>query len=363
MSESMVPASLGAATREWFSQVLASAHPGVQVETLELERVIHGTATKAKFHLSYNDAGKRAGLPPVMWLKSPFEAHTEVIAKMGIYLAEGRFYRDLRPRLPVNAPRTFFTGLDEARGVAVVLMEDFEARGATLGYATRPASVDQVASTLEELARMHAHWWRSRELDRVFPPPPARNPGEASPFDRYREPEVIEQLLEGARADGVPRHLRDPAAMSRAVKVWQEMQAERICFMHGDSHYGNVFYDPDGASGHYDWQNYHCGHWCHDVSYFMGTALRVRDRERSERDLVQHYVDCLRAGGVDEISFDAAWLTYRQFLIYGLWIFLANWEEMQPFEVNATYVTRFAAAVSDHDTYGLLAKARETAEA
>jgi aminoglycoside phosphotransferase (APT) family kinase protein len=184
--------------------------------------------------------------------------------------------------------------------------------------------------------------------------PEARKP---SAFDRYMEPAAIAELLEDPRADGVPRDLRDPEAMSRTVKVWSQMRTERVCMIHGDSHYGNVFYDRDGRSGHYDWQNYHCAHWCHDVSYFIGTALRVRDRERSEQDLIRHYVDQLRACGVDELNFDDAWLTYRQFLIYGLWIFLANWSEMQPFEVNATYVTRFAAAVGDHDTYGLLAKA------
>jgi aminoglycoside phosphotransferase (APT) family kinase protein len=132
------------------------------------------------------------------------------------------------------------------------------------------------------------------------------------------------------------------------------MSGERVTFIHGDSHYGNVFYDADGCSGHYDWQNYRCGHWCHDVSYFLVSALSVQDRERAERELIGRYADALRANGVDEVSAEEAWLRYRQHLIYGLWIFLANWEEMQPFEVNATYVTRFAAAAADHDTYGLL---------
>src|SRR5262249_14328496 len=67
----------------------------------------------------------------------------------------------------VNLPMAYFGGGD-ATGRAVVLMEDLTDRGAEFGEATAAASVDEVALGIEQLAALHAQFWKPAALQR-FP--------------------------------------------------------------------------------------------------------------------------------------------------------------------------------------------------
>jgi hypothetical protein len=48
-----------------------------------------------------------------------------------------------------------------------------------------------------------------------------------------------------------------------------------------------------------------------DVSYFMTMSVDIAERRAHERDLLQGYLDALRAAGGVDITFDDAWHAHR----------------------------------------------------
>src|SRR5262245_885382 len=94
-----LPNSLEELNADWLTTALSQAYPGTVVKHAALGTVIRGTATKARVLLDYNDTGHAHGLPPTLWFKGGFEAHSSGEHMMSVYAAEGAFYRDLAPRL------------------------------------------------------------------------------------------------------------------------------------------------------------------------------------------------------------------------------------------------------------------------
>ncbi|HSV47046.1 MAG TPA: hypothetical protein VLJ58_14760, partial [Ramlibacter sp.] len=108
---------------------LESNYPGTVVERAQVVDVITGTSTKIRVALQCNDAGRAHGLPPTLIVKGGFEPHSVHLGFM--YAAEMRFYRDLLPRLPMNAPRCWFAASDPGSHQSIVVMEDLVPRGVT----------------------------------------------------------------------------------------------------------------------------------------------------------------------------------------------------------------------------------------
>ena len=81
-------------------------------------------------------------------------------------------------------------------------------------------------------------------------------------------------------------------------------------YIHGDLHIGNVFLDGDRV-GFLDWGLSRVSTHLRDVSYFLTMSVDIEERRKHERDLLQGYLDALRAHGGVEISFDDAWAAHR----------------------------------------------------
>ena len=75
-----------------------------------------------------------------------------------------------------------------------------------------------------------------------------------------------------------------PGADARALLKLQAFDRTRpFCFLHGDYHLGNLYFDADGAAGTLDWQSFCKGPWSHDVTYFITSALDIVDRRDGTR--------------------------------------------------------------------------------
>ena len=81
-------------------------------------------------------------------------------------------------------------------------------------------------------------------------------------------------------------------------------------YIHGDTHIGNIFLD-GGRVGFFDWGLSRVSTHLRDVSYLLTMTVDPDDRRRAERDLLQLYLDALRAAGGTEITFDDAWSVHR----------------------------------------------------
>jgi hypothetical protein len=307
-------------------------------------------ATKAQLFLQYNEAGGVHRLPPSMWVKSGWGAHTASLLAMNA--VEAQFFRDIAPQLTVNCPTTYAELLDPDSGNGLILMEDLLLRNATFGKQTRPLEPAVVSRVLELQAAYHAAFWNSPRLERY----PWLKVGGC-----IVEMNVIDTFLgfwdaaeTQPRFEKVPAALRDRPLMRRALfKMQDNDMRTACCLVHGDTHQSNMFFDPDGRPGYLDWATVMRGHWAFDVSYLIVGSQSVENRRGLQSEQLRHYLDSLASHGVSAPSFDEAWLSYRQ---HAMWMFLTAMcpTAMHPEEICILNTERACAAIVDLETVSSL---------
>ena len=339
-----------ALTASWFTAALAPAYPGSVVRSARVVDVIAGTSTKIRVALAHNAAGLAHGLPPTVIVKGGFEPHSMHLGFM--YASEMRFYRDLLPRLPMNAPRCWFAACDPESHQSIVVMEDLVPRGVRFCRVQQAHSFAEATAFLEAMARWHAAWWDH---------PALADDGElawvGTTFDafgwmyadRYLQPDVWAHWMLQPRGQAVGAALRDRGRMHAALHALEATRAMATrTLVHGDTHPGNLYLEPDGRPGFLDAQ-VRRSPWVQDVAYHLTASLDVLDRPHWEEALVAHYLQCLADNGVARPpSFEPAWDDYRRELVYGLFIFLINETRFQTEATNTAYAARFGAAVAQH---------------
>ncbi len=214
----------------------------------------------------------------------------------------------------------------------------------------------RVARTLSEMARFHASTW-AQDWPRPFACVTDGIPssGHRAAWFLEQTPEVFRHYI-AERADAnVPASVNEPERIVAAF--WRLAEISRDppqCFIHSDAHLDNWYYRPDGSPGLMDWQSPRMGSYAWDVSYYLISALSIEDRRASERDLVRHYRDHLAALVSPAPTFDEAWLGYRQWNGYGLFVKIVNPDYFKPREINVAWMSRHVAATEDLDTFSAL---------
>jgi hypothetical protein len=301
-------------------------------------------ATKVQFHLDY--AANPHQLPASMWLKSGFEAHSERSAEL--YAAEVNFFRDVAPRIPTNAPATYFEAIDPRNGNGVLLMEDLTLRRVRFGDPTRPLTPEVAESLLDVQARYHSFLQgpgRDLDLDWLTVGGAIHSVDVASEYFEFWD-----TASRQPRWRFVPDALADRARARRALETMLAGdRREASWLVHGDPHLGNVFFDSQGRGGFLDWQTVMRGTWAFDVAYFLVISLGVADRRAHERRLLEHYLARLEEYAGAAPSFEEAWLAYRRHV---MWTFLTVLcpVERQVEEICSAHAERVCAALIDLDT-------------
>jgi hypothetical protein len=347
-----LPRSLDAIDEGWLTRALQERYPGVVVTRAEGLRTIAGTATKRLYGLEYNEAGRAAGLPPTMWIKGGFDpGHFDLFADTLVYMTEGRFFRELAGELDVRLPKCFYADYDERQGI--VLMEDLAVEGVEFCRSTRRVSVDLVAASNSNLARLHARWWGSPQLDRWdWIQMPLQEDTGLQYFRTTSNPDQIARRLASHRGALVPREVQEPDAIyGSMLKLVPLIQRKPHCLLHADPHIGNVYFSQESGPGFVDFQQVRKGYWAFDYTYHVVSALDAEDRRRHEVTLLRNYLDELAELGADAPDFDGAWLDYRRNVAYGLIAWICNPEFCQPEDINVATAARFAAAAADLETF------------
>jgi predicted unusual protein kinase regulating ubiquinone biosynthesis (AarF/ABC1/UbiB family) len=128
------------------------------------------------------------------------------------------------------------------------------------------------------------------------------------------------------------------------------------CIIHGDTHLGNSFVEPDGSTGFYDIVPRRAAP-ISEVCYHITLSMDVAQRPRWERELVKHYLaELARHDVMDAPDFDEAMRQYSAFLVEGYCLVLTNDAYFMPEPPITAYAARFSAAMLDHDTAGVLAR-------
>ena len=357
-----LPLTLEEVTPRWLGAALSQRAPGVQVQSARVVDVMRSTTTKVRLRLELNEAGRAAGIPPLVILKGGFETHSRELHRM--HLREVRGYRDILPAIPLPSPACYFADYDPGRQQGIVIMDDLAARGVTFCHALEPQSPEQVARRLGVLARFHAASWDSDALQ------PGGRWGDLVDFfdvmrgffERHCAPQVWQGYVDLPRGAATSVHFHDRDWL---VRSWDTLTAyaQQLphCILHGDTHLGNLYIDTDGTPGFLDTLASR-GPGMLEVSYHVSAALDSAERPRAEAALVRHYLDELRRAGVEAPPLDEAMRQYGIFLLYGHFIWMTTDAYRQAEAVNTANAARVSAAMLDHDTIGLLA-ALETAPA
>ena len=342
-----LPLALEAVNAESLGYLLALAYPGVVIEEMKLVRVIPGHTTKARLELRLNRAGLDAGLPNRVCLKANLTGDplsSEVCAN------EARFYRTLRGRLELPAPRCYFADWDDDSNgrQGLLILEDLVPLGGEFGTSAQPIGIEDISHSVVGLARLHGKTWGHPELSRhrwlqtAMAPQTTTDdywglmPQYAARFNAL--PERLAILPEWIAEN--PQRLRSAFFQLCAEETGS---TAALCLVHGDAHLGNSYRRPNGERIWFDWQIVRKGRPMRDYTYFVVGSMRTEDRRKAERDLLKEYCAALGSHGV-HLDQDAAWKDYRRWVIWGIIAWQLN---INPNEATMPTLERFCRAAED----------------
>jgi hypothetical protein len=345
-----IPQGWEAITAEWMTAALARHFPGTAVDRVTVALRDDGTNRRARLKLSYS-AGSG---PATVFAKAVDPEHADLVAlTSGLYHEPRLFMSEVV--LPLDHPTVYTAIIDEDRRDFLMIMEDVVARGADPRDSTRPMSIDQAASGVRGLARMHSEFWG----DRV-----TRNSalGWVEPFVAFAGLEYAPLHIAHERlGDTVPAEILALSGTELFVDIWARyvgtLTTSPQTLLHGDPHIGNTYVLPDDGVGFLDWQMVRRGNWSLDLGYFLQGALTIEDRRRGERDLLEEYRAALRLPADEMPTADEVWLRYRASVAHGLAIWMATLsggDAWQRADICLAFAQRYAAAFIDLDTRAAL---------
>jgi aminoglycoside phosphotransferase (APT) family kinase protein len=353
-----VPCTPYAVTPEWLTAVLCGKVPGAVVTHVEVKPASAGTHERHQLKVSYNEEGRRAGLPVSIFTKSLPSIVTRMIGGFnGTARVEGSFFTQIRPQLEIEAPLCYHSAYDRRTFAAIHLLEDLVAtKSATFcnhkTYVTRAMADDMI----DLLAALHGRFY-----------------GDPTLAERYRWLASYPRWFTiGAAKMGTEYYTRkafDAAAhvipeevMARRDDVWPATMralalhdSEPQGLIHSDVHIGNWYRTGAGQMGLCDWQCLSRGHWSRDFAYAVTASLTPDNRRSWERELLARYVERFAEKTGVKPDFDLSFQRYRQQIVHAL----AMWTitlchspllpNMQPEDTTLTMIERMTTAMADLD--------------
>ncbi len=332
-----VPETLEAALDPGFlGQALGRA-----VASVETVEVIKTVATKVRFAATFADGAREA-----FCLKGLLGVDEMVKLGGSTCVLEGDFYLKLAPSLNVQVPEAVAVVTDREAQQSVLIMRDVIAAGGRFCSALEPFSADEAASSLLQIANLHAgshllegkDWVRPRcaELARM----------------QHMTSEVLQGLLDDPRGVNLSPAVRSGARLIEGMKALADRSESRPQFLvHGDAHAGNIFRTERG-SGLIDWQVLQRGSWAIDVAYHLCAVLPVELAEIEERRLLGTYLDMARALGLSLPGEEEAWRHYREAVMYGYYMWGIT-RRVEP-AIREQFTDRLGRAVMRHGSFELL---------
>jgi hypothetical protein len=320
MTDLGFPTSPDGLTPDWYTAAFRSRGAlgsATEVVSATTEPVGVGVGVLSllwRVHLAYDEG---AG-PATAILKLP---HTVAGARQtadafSFYGREVNFYRQAGHRTPLGTPEIYAAEYDPATKDFVLLMEDL---GDRRQYDQLDGcSIDDALIAAKEIAAHHAWYWQDQEIidaDWTFRTCDPPNPQALPPTLRQSWP-----LIESEFAHLLPGPLLDAARRMPdvCVDLLERLSEPPLSLLHGDYRLDNLFFDPGEADPvvAVDWQICGLGRSAYDIAYFMSQSVTPEDRKAADESVLRAYHDALRAGGVEDYSFEQCWEDYRLAILF-----------------------------------------------
>jgi sulfur transfer complex TusBCD TusB component (DsrH family) len=348
--ELAIPQGWDEITPDWMTAALSTHFPGATVSQVAIVLRDDGTNRRARLELTYS-AGSG---PATVFAKAVDPEHADLVALTSGLYHEPRLFSS-GVVLPLDHPTVYTAIIDEERRDFLMIMEDVVARGADPRDSTRPMTVEQVASGVCGLARLHSEFWGERVT---------RNPalGWVEPFVAFAGLEYAPLHIAHERlGDTVPAEIPALSGTELFVDIWGRyigtLTTSPQTLLHGDPHIGNTYVLPDDEVGFLDWQMVRRGNWSLDLGYFLQGALTIEDRRQGERRLLEEYRGALELPADEMPTADEVWLRYRASVAHGLAIWMATLsggDAWQRADICLAFAQRYSAAFIDLDTRAAL---------
>ncbi len=340
-----IPRSVDDINLPWFNAIFEG-----KVAAIRETQVFHGTATKVKVDLEFSEPVGGA-LNRAVWVKTGLEPHSRSIGSEKVYAGETFFYRTFGGAFETRTPDCYFADSDED-GASVIVLDDLGVKGAVFCEPTIAGSPELIAAGLEYIARYQAASWMDRDLWRhewlvnggsfdaadclawIYDP---------AHWDLYSQRPRFALLHPTLRS-------RDQLleAHTRLRRDW--LRRAPWALSHGDAHFGQLYHLPSGEARLLDWQCVQIAHHMQDVANLMVSGLSPADRRRTDRDLLAHYLACLKRFGVaDPPALETAFEDLRVYAMHQVSRVMCL-IEMQPEENCAAITERASAAAMDYGT-------------
>ncbi len=354
-----VPGTPYAITTQWLTAALCSKVPGAEVAHFEVLLVSAGTHERHKLQVTYNDVGQRAGLPTSIFTKSMPSIVTRIVAGLnGTARVEGRFYTQVRPSLPIEAPTCYFTAFDPNTYTGIHLFDDLvQTKQATFCNYQTNVTRAMVENIVDVLAIVHGKFYNKLAGNDQF-----RWIGHYPRWFQVADKSLgMSRYMDAALDEAAA--LMPAKLLERRAEIWPATEralgihhSEPNVLLHSDVHIGNWYHTGAMRMGLCDWQCASRGHWARDLSYAISTALRPEDRRQWERELVARYLDGLASHGGERIDFDRGFNFYRQQMLHAFPMWTVTLchspflPAMQPKTMTLEMMRRIAIAIDDLDT-------------
>lgn len=326
----------------WLSQALAGVSGGRAVSSVEQVEYIKTMATKIRFAVTFEGSDEKLAL----CIKGLLDIDEGNASLGSTCVAEADFYCKLAPHVDVRVPQCLVAVVDREAQQAAIIMRDVIGGGGTFCSALDIFTADDAASSLAQLAGLHAsHGLLAKE---TWIEPRASQIARSLGFTG----ESIQSLMDDPRGDNLSAEVRSGANILAAMRAYADLSDTRPQFpLHGDSHAGNIFRTADGL-GLIDWQVIQRGAWALDVAYHVNAVLPVEVAEAEERRLLGDYLARMRGAGMDMPDDEQAWTQYREAVAYGLFMWAITRRVDPP--IIHRFTDRLGKAAMRHDTFKLL---------
>ena len=354
-----VPCSPDAITTEWLTAVLCDKVPGAAVKQVEIKPASAGTHERHRLVLTYNEEGRRAGLPCSLFTKSLPSVVTRMIGGFnGTARAEGRFYLQLRPQLEIEAPVGYHAAFDPNTFASILLLEDLAAaKSATFCSHKTYVMRAMAEGMIDLLAALHARFYGDSGLANQY--------RWVAPYPRWFTIGARKMDLERytRKAFYAASHVIPQSVLARRDAVWPAAmralavhESEPQGLLHSDVHIGNWYLTGTGKMGLCDWQCLSRGHWSRDVAYAVTAALTPADRRMWEKDLLARYLERFAMLTGAKPDFEESFRNYRQQIVHALLMWTITLchspllPNMQSTDTTLTMIERITTAMADLDT-------------
>lgn len=361
-----IPRVAGEITTELIAEIVAEMHPGVKVVGATLVGTNNygeanvSSSARATFELEYAP-GSTPSFATRVVVKMTLAEDIWPAKLFPIYENEINFYRRIRPGLDLEVPVALGARYDPQSRRFMLIMEDLGLRGVKFAMQSDEPDVAKTQAVLDTHAKLHATFWESPRFksDLAYVQTHISGTMEDLMHGLVRkgiQDELSKQVVKRELMGRLQMTEEEMFLATEAVKRHQSTLPQTL--VHGDSHFGNTYYLPNGKRGLCDWQLCVRGYAMHDVSYVINTSLSIELRRKHERDILAFYHDRLGHYGVaNPPDVETLWQEHR---LGTLWTFYYGWLTAPlpnyGWELLTVALLRTSAAFEDHETKKALAK-------